>query len=493
MTEPATTTDTGEKPKRSSVGGNARGGSFGMVLVVALALVGALVGLMFVGRANTGNYILAVLATLSTVGIFSLLALASGIIRFAGKNTGDPTIRAVVDNAFDGIVVTDPAGRVTYANAAYLALVDAVDEKDVRPVERVFIGDPDVSEAVYRLLKASREGRRLQEEVRVAALNGKEARWLRMRVRPLEDGKKSRNSTVWSIADVTRDREKQENVFQELQHAIDYLDHAPAGFFSVDGKGAVVYLNATLAGWLDHDLASVGSGGLKLADIVSGEGVSLLTTMNAVARRSENRSLRSRSENARRPHRAGAAVPQSGVRRRRRARRVAHAGAQPRQDVGIDPQRAAEVRFMRFFNNTPMAIATVDRSGKISRSNGLFARLFHGLIKDGQGRRPLDPLRRRRTRPRRRSKPRSRRRSKGRAISRRSRPRSRARPSATRRSMSPRPTTRRATRKPPSSTRSKPPTSASWKTRSSNRRKWNPSASSPAASRTTSTMCSPPS
>ena len=43
--------------------------------------------------------------------------------------------------------------------------------------------------------------------------------------------------TVWSIADVTRDRERQENVFQELQHAIDYLDHAPAGFFSVDADG----------------------------------------------------------------------------------------------------------------------------------------------------------------------------------------------------------------------------------------------------------------
>jgi len=29
----------------------------------------------------------------------------------------------------------------------------------------VFVGDPDVSEAVYRLLKAAQEGRRLQEEV----------------------------------------------------------------------------------------------------------------------------------------------------------------------------------------------------------------------------------------------------------------------------------------------------------------------------------------
>ena len=74
----------------------------------------------------------------------------------------------MVDNAFDGIVVTDQRGRVFYANAAYLDLIGAADANDVRPVERVFIGDPDVSEAIYRLLKAAREGRRLQEEVRVA-------------------------------------------------------------------------------------------------------------------------------------------------------------------------------------------------------------------------------------------------------------------------------------------------------------------------------------
>ena len=90
---------------------------------------------------------------------------------------------------------------------------------------------------------------------------------------------------MWSIADVTRERERHENVFQELQHAIDYLDHAPAGFFSVDAKGAVVYLNATLATWLDQDLAQIGVGAgigsLTLNDIVAGEGAALLTTLNA--------------------------------------------------------------------------------------------------------------------------------------------------------------------------------------------------------------------
>ncbi|MEA3025269.1 MAG: two-component system, cell cycle sensor histidine kinase and response regulator CckA, partial [Alphaproteobacteria bacterium] len=266
---------------RSQSGG--RGGSIGMVVLVAIALVGAAVGLLLVGRGNAGPYILALLAFLAMTGVFSLFALATGILRVAGPDaTGSsPMLKAVVDEAVDGLLVTDPRGRVIYANAAYLDLVDASDPNDVRPVERVFIGDPDVSEAVYRLLKAAREGRRAQEEVRVTGLKGKAVNWLRLRVRPLGDPRAGSKLTLWSVTDVTRDRERQENIFQELQHAIDYLDHAPAGFFSVDGNGDISYLNATLASWLDHDLAQVGSGGLKLTDIVSGNGASLITPLAA--------------------------------------------------------------------------------------------------------------------------------------------------------------------------------------------------------------------
>src|SRR6185312_15346243 len=47
---------------------------------------------------------------------------------------------------------------------------------------------------------------------------------------------------------------------------------------------------------------------------------------------------------------------------------------------GSDPQRAAEVRFMRFFQHTPIAIATVDARGHIASSNARFASAFEGLL-----------------------------------------------------------------------------------------------------------------
>src|ERR1700730_15946675 len=258
-----------------------RSGSVLLVLLVAGMLVAAATAIVVLGGSNAEPYILAFLAVLATIGVFSLFALACGILRVSAAATDNPLVKAVVDGAFDGIVVTDGDGRVIYANAAYLDLTDAADANDLRPVERAFIGDADASEAIYRLLKAARDGKRLQEEVRIAGSKGRPARWLRFRVRPLGSGRRDGRLTVWSLSDVTRERAHQENVFQELQHAIDYLDHAPAGFFSVDDKGDIVYLNATLANWLDQDLAQVGSGGLKLPDLVSGDGAPLVTALRA--------------------------------------------------------------------------------------------------------------------------------------------------------------------------------------------------------------------
>jgi two-component system cell cycle sensor histidine kinase/response regulator CckA len=358
-----------------------RGGSIGMVLAVALLLVGSVSALLFIGRANAQPYILALLSALAVIGVFSLFAGAAGIVRLAGRDARDTFLDSIPATAPDGIVVTDQNGRLVYANAAYLTLVDAVDADDVRPVERVFVGDPLVSEAIYRLAKAAREGRALQEEARVPGADAASARWLRFRVRPLQETGPYARWTAWTVADVTRDRDRQENVFQELQHAIDYLDHAPAGFFSVDPEGNVSYLNATLAGWLDYDLAQVGSGGLKIADIVAGDGAALLAPVPG-----EPGDVKTGVHDLDLKTRGGRTVPV------RLYHKVAFAadgtpGAsrtlvlnRAREEVA-DPLRAAEVRFVRFFHNTPMAIATVDKAGKIARANAPFVRLQHGVIK----------------------------------------------------------------------------------------------------------------
>ena len=374
VAEPAAGAEVRSAIDRSATGSSR--GSIVLVLLVAAVLVAAASGIVLVGGSNAEPYILAFMAVLATVGVFSLFALACGILRVSGGAAPQPLVKAIVDGASEGVVVTDHDGRVIYANAAYLDLIDATDINDMRPVERAFIGDADASEAIYRLLKGAREGKRLDEEVRIAGLRGRPARWLRFKIRPLGSSRRDARLTVWSLADITAERDRQENVFQVLQHSIDYLDHAPAGFFSVDDKGDIVYLNATLADWLDQDLAQVGSGGLKLTDLVAGDGAALLTTLRGAPGevKTEVLDLDLRTRNGRTlPVRVfhKLAYGSDGTAGTSRTLVLNRA-----RNDGTDPQRAAEIRFMRFFHRTPMAIATVDRNGGVVRTNPLFAKLF---------------------------------------------------------------------------------------------------------------------
>ena len=182
-------------------------------------------------------------------------------------------------------------------------------------------------------------------------------------------------------------------MFQELQHAIDYLDHAPAGFFSAEPDGRIVYLNATLAEWLGIDLAQFEAGSLTLRDLVRGESVALLA--GVLAERGHDRTetidldlvkRNGQSLPVRLLHRVPVAADGAPG-----ATRTIVLNRSPGEE-GAEALRAAEVRFTRFFNNTPIAIAAVDRSGAIGRTNAAFLRLFKGALRRLDGRRRLVDL-----------------------------------------------------------------------------------------------------
>src|SRR5919112_1044724 len=376
----------GDTPKGSAIDRSDRQGHIGWVLLLATLLVGATLSLRFVGIEHTQPLILGLLAFFAMAGVFFLFAMAIGVVQFSGQTTRNDITKLMSDTSGDGLVVVEDDGRIAYANEVYLSFA-GLQGGEVRPVERLFMGAPEVSEAIYRLAQATREHRTGSEEIRLSpSLNGaQEFGWYRVRVRPVPRPN-GRQAALWTICEVTHERERQENVFQELQHAIDYLDHAPAGFLSVDPEGSIIYLNATLASWLDYDLAQVGSGGLSLTDIVPANVVGMMRaaeggpgevkteTFDLDLRRRNGQSLPVRLF-----HRVA-----FGHEGRPGASRTLVLNRSPGEDLD-EGQRAAEVRFARFFNNTPIAIATVTRAGRAVRTNASFVRLFGMLPRTGGG------------------------------------------------------------------------------------------------------------
>lgn len=351
------------------------------VILLALFFVAVAVALSTLGDRIPADVILLFLGVLAVVGVFSLFAFAAGLVRFGSAEDGPSLQRGIVDSLPFGALVADREGRISYANSRYAEWPGAMADGLPVSVPRLFAGETDAAEAMYRLTRAAREGRAAAEDIRLpGALGTRMATrpvWYRAAVRalPEQDGA-GRPLVLWTVEDISRDRERQDTAFLELQRAIDYLDHAPAGFFSADARGSIQYLNSTLADWLGYDLAEFESNTIRLADLVRGDGASLLM------RGRSDGEIRTEIIDIDLVRRNGTSFP---VRLLHRAARLADGELGETRTLVLDRRegadteealRASEVRFSRFFNDTPFAIATLDADGRIIRTNAPFSRIF---------------------------------------------------------------------------------------------------------------------
>lgn len=359
------------------------------VVVLSLVFIAVAAAFAMMGEAISPETIVLFLGVLAVIGVFSLFALAAGLFRFVGGSEKRTLARAIVDSLPYGAVVSDRDGKIFYANAEYAELSGGVSKGAPVGVPRLFASQPEASEAVYRLSRAARDGRSIVEDIRLSHGKGR-AVWYRVGVRGLPDFEGANGkSVIWTVEDISRDREAQENFYVELQKAIDYLDHAPAGFFSANAHGRIQYINSTLADWLGYDLADFEAGQLDLHEIVNGDGAGLLMGGG------QDGAVKTEILDLDLVRQDGTNLP---VRLLHRAARLAEGELGETRTLVLDRSRAvdgeealmaAEVRFSRFFNNTPFAIAALDGQGRVVRTNAPFTRIF-GLASGDRGLEGLD-------------------------------------------------------------------------------------------------------
>jgi two-component system cell cycle sensor histidine kinase/response regulator CckA len=363
-----------------------------VVILLVLCLIGIAGSYVYLPRETANLVALISLGFLAAVGVAVLFALAVGLVTVGGvqvvEGRKSSTQETFFDSLADGALVTQADGSPLVANIAYQKLSGAEGPDDLRTIERLFAENPDASEAVYRLSASAEKGRRAGEEIRMpGGIGGRAegARWYNVKVNPSGPS----GQIGWLISDITREREYQENIFQELQNAIDYLDHAPAGFFSLEPDGRIRYINATLAEWIGVDLAEFEPGQINISEFISVEGVPQLKSATS-----------GRNEGAERfnvdlVHVDGTRIP---VRLLHRVPTAADGTVGASRTLVLDMRHGedagagtmAEMRFDRFFNNTPMAIASIDRNGTIGLTNARFVMLFGASGSDAEKKRLVD-------------------------------------------------------------------------------------------------------
>ncbi|WP_018427782.1 PAS domain-containing sensor histidine kinase [Hoeflea sp. 108] len=354
-----------------------------VIFIVVLTGAAILFGLF---RERLGDpFLMGMLGVLAMIGVGYLFATAIGFVQIAPRSPADGLSKAFVDSMSQGLVVTDAKGRIVYANRAYADMTGAAAAAELKTVESLLSDLPEASATISQLASGLRDGQagdgefRLAQSIRPGAAPG--ARWYRVRSRAFNVPGQRQPLNAWQLADISPERAEQERFFLDLQQAIDHLDHAPAGFFSADQDGRITYVNATLADWLGIDLASFTPGAITLDEIVAGDGMALVRSVKADAGTTRNAVIDLDLATVK-----GAVLPVRFMHRVSASREGVNGATRTivlNRTEGEDSSaqlRASEVRFTRFFNSTPMAIAGVDQSGRILRTNAPFLSLFSTVV-----------------------------------------------------------------------------------------------------------------
>jgi len=320
-------------------------------------------------------------------GLAGLVGLLTGFVHLGRKSQHREFFDALVNGLDEACAVTDERGRVVYHNDDFIQLLEKSGQSRLVGFENIYAGYPDLADKIYRLSQSARSGEEAVEEFRLAqgssaaGANADGPTWVRISVKPIaRTGSKGSQHffALWRYRDINETRLGQESAFAHLQYIINYLDHAPAGFFSTRENGEIAYLNATLSDWLGMDLQDVADGNLKLADFVEPSDAKMVLGLkpNESVAQTAVFNIDLRAVN-------GDVLP---VRIIHRTDFDSEGVAQPSRSLVLDMRQSsqtgvgdqADVKFARLINSAPFGIAEISADGEILNSNGAFATLGEG-------------------------------------------------------------------------------------------------------------------
>ncbi|NBB83930.1 MAG: response regulator, partial [Alphaproteobacteria bacterium] len=240
--------------------------------------------------------------------------------------------------------------------------------------------DADARAKIRRLAEGAATGAPFSIDLARRRADGGTDWWL-VGARPLA----SRPGAVhWRVEDVTSRHEMEAVLREEQVKLVDFMDHAPVGFYSVDQEGRFQFANATLAEWLGCEPTELVRGTFALHDFLETppEGAPPyalvaddedVPTVDLAMKSRDGRVFQASIAQTVVEDGDGRVWTRSVVRDLTPERRMREA------------LRASEARFQRFFDDAPIGIALVDADGRLNEWNQAFLKLIDKPAGDIQG------------------------------------------------------------------------------------------------------------
>src|SRR5690242_4651372 len=229
-----------------------------LALVLLLVSLAELIG---GGMARPAAITLVVLA-----GVFGLAAIVARQVHAALAGRLDLLSQAL-EASPNAHLILAPSGQVAYANAAFHRFFPDLEKPPLDALDRRFADGGGVIGEFARLrLEAAQYGRAHGRiALRYAAGN---TAWFSLSAHQLAGRP---GYSLWSFEDVTARHEMEQVIRDEQMKLADFLDHAPIGFYSVDGEGRFLFVNQALAEWLGVSPGELVEGSYRLKDFLATE------------------------------------------------------------------------------------------------------------------------------------------------------------------------------------------------------------------------------
>src|SRR5215475_7993552 len=281
--------------------------------------------------------------------------------------------------------IVAPDGSVMFASTVYRRMFPDADRPMKTVLEGQLAGEPAEADRLGQLEAQAAAGIASHTEVTIRTAAG-EIEWRDVSASPLQ---LLPGYVVWGVEDITPRRQVEAIIRREQERFADLVEHAPIGFYSVDESGRFLFVNATLAAWLDLSRSDVAAGRVFLHQIVGNQlpsGTPPYDPFGESAASGEvllkgptGKTLQAYIRQEVVPSEAGTGI---------RTRSVVHDLGRERALEGA--LRSAEQRFQRFFEEAPVGIALIDHAGRLQECNSAFRAMMAGDSGDLIGRQLLD-------------------------------------------------------------------------------------------------------
>ena len=216
-----------------------------IVYLVILAVIGRMLAI------SADNIIFSLsLYLYGLIGGFAVILMKNLMTQ---KDTQQRMLAEILEESHSCRMITDADLNTIYYNQKFQELVCTdTDHAKIEDFYMLFENSQKIKRQIQTLIKSL--GQSGFEQTELTYVKDGQERILSIQA---QSAKASIGHVNWCIDDITDMRQLNDAVTKEREKLVDFTDHAPVGFFSVDENGLFQFVNKTFATWLETDVETL--------------------------------------------------------------------------------------------------------------------------------------------------------------------------------------------------------------------------------------------